>query len=381
MSEGTIIRRGKKSWRIKYDLPRDETGARRIAYVTVKGTRKDAEKELRRLLTALDRGMHVDPSGLTVADYLDSWLADVAPASVGPKTLEHYQGLCRNQIKPHLGNIQLQKLRPVDIAAWLQALGKTELSVRSIRHAHGALRAALAHAATVELIERNVCTIIRAPKLVRTEVEILNGEQMADTLQKLRGHSIYPIFALAIGTGARRGEIAALRWSDIDLDTATVRIERSLEQVKGSIRVKAPKTAAGRRTVSLPCFAVDALRDHRRQTLELLLKLGIGALPGDAPVFGDIDGNLPSPHSITRSWRRAVRGRKLTKVTFHALRHSHASALIAAGLDVVTVSKRLGHASPALTLGVYSHLFDNKDDQAAAAIDAVLGEGANRGPI
>ena len=373
MSEGTIIRRGKKSWRIKYDLPRDETDARRIAYVTVKGTRKDAEKELRRLLTALDRGMHVDPSGLTVADYLDSWLADVAPASVGPKTLEHYQGLCRNQIKPHLGNIQLQKLRPVDIAAWLQALGKTELSVRSIRHAHGALRAALAHAATVELIERNVCTIIRAPKLVRTEVEILNGEQMADTLQKLRGHSIYPIFALAIGTGARRGEIAALRWSDIDLDAATVRIERSLEQVKGSIRVKAPKTAAGRRTVSLPAFAVDALRDHRRQTLELRLQLGIGALPGDAPVFGDIDGNWPSPHSITRSWRRAVRGRKLTKVTFHALRHSHASALIAAGLDVVTVSKRLGHASPALTLGVYSHLFDNKDDQAAEAIDAAIG--------
>ncbi len=160
-----------------------------------------------------------------------------------------------------------------------------------------------------------------------------------------------------------------------------MRIERSLEQTGGSIRVKAPKTAAGRRTVSLPAFAVAALRDHRRQTLELRLQLGIGALPPDTPVFGDFDGNWPSPNSITGYWRDAVKSRKLPKVTFHALRHSHASALIAAGLDVVAVSRRLGHASPALTLNIYSHLFENKDDQAAAAIDAALGSGANRVPI
>jgi integrase len=374
MSEGSIIRRGKKSWRLKYDLPRDpEPQERRIAYATVKGVRKDAEKELRRRLTALDKGMHVDPSALTVAEYVDDWLDSVAPASVAPKALERYRGLCRNQIKPHLGTTQLQKLRPADIAAWLQALGKTGISVRSIRHAHGVLRTALAHAAAVEIVERNVATVIKPPKLVRTEVEILNAEQIADALRKLEGHSIYPIAALAIGTGARRGEIAGLIWQDVDLDAATVRIERSIEQTKDGLRVKSPKTAAGRRTVSLPAFAVEALRDHRRQTLELRLQLGIGALPGDAPVFGDIDGNSPSPYSITDRWRNAVKSRKLPKVTLHALRHSHASALIAAGLDVVVVSRRLGHASPALTLNIYSHLFENKDDQAAAAIDAVMG--------
>ena len=373
MSEGSITRRGKKSWRIKYDLPRDpETQERRIAYKTIKGTRKDAERERRRLLTAIDKGIHVDPSALTVAAYMDQWLADVAPASVSPKSLEQYRSLSRIQIKPHLGTLQLQKLRPADIAAWHQALGKTGISVRSIQHAHGVLRTALAHAAAVEILERNVATFIRPPKTVRTEVEILNAEQIADALRKLEGHPIYPIAAVAIGTGARRGEIAALRWSDIDLDAATVRIERSLEQVKGSVRVKSPKTAAGRRTVSLPAFAVDALRDHRRQTLELRLRLGIGALPGGAPVFGNIEGNTITPFYITTSWRRAVRSRGLPKITFHSLRHSHASALIAAGVDVVTVSKRLGHASPALTLSTYSHLFTNSDDKAAAAIDAAL---------
>ena len=373
--KGTISRRGKRSWRIKYDLPRDETGVRRIAYATVKGARKDAEKDLRRRLTALDRGVHIDPSALTVADYLDQWLDDVAPASVGPKALERYRGLCRNQIKNHLGDKQLQKLRPADIAAWLQALGKTGISIRSIRHAHGVLRTALAHATAVEIVERNVASIIKPPKPVRTEVEILNAEQISGALRKLEGHSIYPIAALAIGTGARRGEIAALRWNDLDLDVAAVRIERSLEQTKDGLRVKSPKTAAGRRTVSLPAFAVDALRDHRRQTLVLRLQLGIGALPPDAPVFGDFDGNWPNPYSISDRWRDVVKSRKLPKVvTFHALRHSHASALIAAGLDVVTVSRRLGHASPALTLSTYSHLFKNSDHQAAEAIDAALAQ-------
>jgi integrase len=208
--------------------------------------------------------------------------------------------------------------------------------------------------------------------LERKELEILTSEEIADGLKRLEGHSLYPIAALAIGTGARRGEIAALRWSDVDLNGGTVRIERSLEHTATGIRVKAPKTAAGRRTVSLPAFVVKALRDHRRRALELRVSCGLGKLPTDAPVFGDIEGNWPNPYSISDRWRDAVKSRKLPRVTFHALRHSHASALIAAGLDVVAVSRRLGHASPALTLSVYSHLFQNCDDRAAAAIDAAL---------
>ena len=374
MAEGTIIRRGRKSWRLKYDLPRGDDGARRLAYKTVRGTRAEAEKERRRLLTAIDKGMSVDPSVVTVAEYLDSWLADVAPARVGAKALERYRSLARLQIAPYIGDIQLQRLRPADIAAWHQALGRTALSVKSIQHAHGVLRTALAHAAAIELIERNVGDTIKPPTAARAEVEILTSDQIADALGKLKGCSIYPIAALAIGTGVRRGELAALTWDDLDLDAATVRIERALEQTKEGIRVKPPKTAAGRRTVSLPIFVVAALRDHRRETLEMRLKLGIGALPGDAPVFGDIEGSWPSPHIITLRWRAAVTRLGLPKITFHALRHSHASALIAAGLDVVSVSRRLGHASPALTLSVYAHLFENKDDQAAGMMDAVLGQ-------
>jgi integrase len=371
---GSITRRGKQSWRIKYELPRDPaTGERRIGYQTIRGKRTDAEKALRDILHKQDHGIAIDPSRITLAEYLDTWLADVAPRTVAAKALERYRGLVRHQINPHLGAMPLQKLRPADVDQWLRALEKGELSIRSIRHAHGVLRSALSHATAVEMVARNVCRIISPPKLERAEIEILTAGEIAGALSKLQGHPFHSIAALAIGTGARRGEIAALRWADLDLEAATVRIERSVEQTKDGLRVKQPKTAAGRRTVSLPAATVKALREHRRQTLELRMALGMGSLPPEAPLFATIEGEALSPHLITNRWRRAVENRKLPQVSFHALRHSHASALIAAGLDVVAVSRRLGHASPSLTLSVYGHLFKNRDAEAAAAIDAALG--------
>jgi integrase len=372
--KGHIQRRGKDSWRIKYDLPRDpDTGERRIAYVTVRGKRGDAERELRCRLTALDKGIHVDPTQITVSDYLDGWLDDAAPENVGAKALERYRGLVKNQIKPHLGAIQLQQLRPRDITSWIKALRETGISIRSVQHAHGVLRSALTYAASAELVERNVAALVKAPKAARKKPTILKAGEIGNSLAKLEGLSIYPIAALAVGTGARRGEIAALRWSDIDFEAATVRIERSLEQTKAGIRVKPPKTEDGHRTITLPAFVIEALHEHRRSQLELRMAMGVGALPKNAPVFGTIEGDWPNPYSISDRWRDAVKKRNLPKVTFHSLRHSHASALIAADLDVVSISRRLGHASPALTLSIYSHLFEDKDESAAKAIDAAFG--------
>lgn len=371
---GNIERRGKTSWRLKFDIGRDPiTGKRRTRRVTVKGTKKAAERELRAVLYRHDKGVAIDPSRVTVAQFLDEWLGDVAPQRVSPKSLERYGGLVRNQIKPYLGSIPLQKLRPADVAGWVQTLiGLGKLSTRSIRHAHGVLRTALNYAAAIEVVERNVASIIKPPALERLEITILTADEIGTVLEKIEGHSLFSIVALAIGTGARRGEIAALRWSDFDLDAPTMRIERSLEETKDGLRIKAPKTAAGRRTVSLPAFVVKAIRNHRRQQLELRVALGAGTPPTDAPVFGDVEGNWPKPYSISDRWRDAIKSRSIPKVTFHALRHTHASMLIAAGLDVVAVSRHLGHASPALTLNVYGHLFKNHDDGAAAAIDDVL---------
>jgi integrase len=190
--------------------------------------------------------------------------------------------------------------------------------------------------------------------------------------QSCTGHWLFPVAALALGTGMRRGEILALQWGDVDLDGATLRVDRSLEETKAGLRAKAPKTKHGRRTISLPASTVDALRQHRRQQLELRLALGMGRESADTLVFSTPEGAALSPDNLSRDWRRTVRSKKLPTVMFHALRHSHASALIASGLDVLTISRRLGHGSPTVTLTVYGHLFDNTDAKAAAAMEAAL---------
>jgi integrase len=191
-------------------------------------------------------------------------------------------------------------------------------------------------------------------------------------LDALKGRSLYPIVATALGTGMRRGELLALRWKDVDLDGAKLRVEQSLEQTKrGGLVFKAPKTRHGRRTITLPSSTVAVLREHLKATLERRFTLGQGKLPDGALVFATWDGSTRSPNAMSKEWRRAIHAAKL-KATFHSLRHTHASSLIAAGIDVLSISRRLGHGSPAITLGVYGHLF-KPDDRAAAAIDELLG--------
>jgi integrase len=152
-----------------------------------------------------------------------------------------------------------------------------------------------------------------------------------------------------------------------------VRVEGSLEELRGGeLRFKVPKTKHGKRTISLPANAVAALRERRRKVLETRMVMGLGKADVDTLVFTDPDGSIIGPSKFTLRWRDACAALDLPRVHFHALRHTHASALIAAGLDVVLIARRLGHASPAVTLNVYGHLFKRDDRDAARAIEAAM---------
>jgi integrase len=340
---------------------------------------------LTRLLAEVDNGTAVDPSKVTVAEYVRGWLDSAR--DLAPKTLERYRQLAEQQIVPYLGATAMQKLRPAQIHDWhgilLKSGGKDgkPLSARTVGHAHRVLHGALERAMRLEIISRNVAHPVRPPKVESAEVTILNADQIAEVLARLDGYGgrygslpLRAIAALAIGTGMRRGEICGLAWGAVDLDKSLVRVERSLEETAGGLRFKSPKTAHGRRTISLPGNVVDILRDHKRRLIEQRLALGIGRLGDDDLVFPMADGTPYSPDKLSRDWGHAVRDRKLPAANFHALRHSHASALIAAGLDIVTVSRRLGHGSPAITLRVYAHAFSvDRDEAAARAIEAAMG--------
>jgi integrase len=234
------------------------------------------------------------------------------------------------------------------------------------------LHKALQRAVNDETLARNVASAISPPKVEAKEVEILDAKQVALVLRKLEGHPLYAICALALASGMRRGELLALRLCDVDFDTGSVRVERSLEETASGLRFKAPKSKHGRRTISLPASAVAILRVHWRQQLELRMAFGLGKPDPNALLFSNPDGSPLSPDNLSRDWRRACRLLGLSMVMFHALRHTHASTLIASGHDVVQVSRRLGHGSPVITLRTYGHLFGKVDSAAAAAIESMF---------
>jgi integrase len=376
---GNLTRRGRHSWRLKYDVPVGNAG-RQTKYVTLKGSKAEAQREAAKIMASLATGSHVDPSTETVGEFIAHWL-DGAHELAGT-TVERYRQLAQHQIIPHFGTMPLQKLRRGHLMEWhskLLATGGTDgrpLSARTVKHAHFVLHRALERAVEGELIARNVAHGVRAPKVETTEIAILKADQIAAVLAALVGHPLYPIVVLALTSGARRGELLALRWSDVDLTTGTIRIERSLEQTSAGLKFKRPKTRHGVRSIALPPVAVEALHVHRRKQLELRLALGQGKANPDTLVFSTIEGEPMLPNGLSRDWGKFVRTHKLPIVTFHALRHTHASTLIAAGLDVLTISRRLGHGSPTITLGVYGHLFTNTDDKAAAIMQVAL-KGSN----
>jgi len=351
---GHIRERSPGSWELRYSLGTDPaTGKRRMATVTVKGNRRAAEKELRRLLRTLDDGSHVDPTRMTVRQWLVAWL-DAVRAEVSPKSHERYSEIAQHFLMPALGNLLLTKLAPSHIQSAYSALaaggrrdGKNGgLSPQTRRHIHRILNSALARAVEQQVLARNPADAFkkRLPKVERREMTTLSPDQSARLLAAIKHTRVYWPVLLALSTGMRRGEVFALRWKNVDLERGSLRVMESLEQTKAGIRFKSPKTDKTR-AVTLPAFAVDELRRLKRQQAEELLMLGIRQ-SGETLVCARADGLPLQPQSLTHQFTRLVsRLKDLPRVRFHDLRHSHATQLLLAGVHPKIAQERLGHAT------------------------------------
>lgn len=373
---GTIKSRSSGSYRIRYSLGRDPvSGKRRFGTATVRGTRKDAERELTRLLRTADTGEHVDPSRMTVGQWLDQWL-DTIRGEVTPKTHERYADIAESYLVPALGNAPLTKLTPTQIQnannAW--ATGRRDgkpggLSPGTRRYIHHILKAALSRAVEQQVLVRNPATVLRPPKIERQEMTTLSTEQSARLLETIRHIRLYWPVLLALSTGMRRGEILALRWRNVDLDRATLRVMESLEQTKAGIRFKAPKSDRTR-AITLPAFAVDELRRLKREQAEELLRVGVRQ-SGDTLVCCREDGEPKLPNSLTNDFTYIIgRAKDIPRVRFHDLRHSHATQLLLAGVHPKIAQERLGHSTIVMTLDLYSHVTETMQSDAAERLDA-----------
>jgi integrase len=369
---GHIRRRGENCWELKFDTGRDTAGKRQSQYHSFKGTKKDAKQKLASLIAAVGEGSYTEPTKTTVGEFVRGRIAQwEAAQTLSPRTAQRYWQLFQNQIVPHIGAKLLQRLARLDVEAWHTALRNTELAARTIGHAHRVLGKALNDAERDGLIMKNACKLQRAPKVAEREMIIV--QDVPGFVEKVRGTRLFVPVLLAITTGMRLGEILALRRKYVDLDRGVVEVRAALEETKAhGIQFKMPKSRAGRRDITLPHITVEALREHLRQDLETRMRLGLGRPSEDALVFGDLEGQPLRPGSMSNEWGKLANQLGLPEITFHALRHSHASQLIERGVDIVTISQRLGHAKPDITLRIYAHMFKMDDSKAAAAVNAAL---------
>lgn len=346
----------------------------------VHGTRAEAAKVRRELLKQLDEGRLVAASNQTLAAYLQDWLRHCTSKGLSPSTLTGYAAIVRLYLTPMLGRVQLQKLTPAMIEKAYTDLQQDDtlgrnggIGARTALHVHRVLHAALRRAVRLQMLPRNPCESVEAPKPKKAQTGALDEAGVTRMLQSLRespDSTLYVAVLLAVYTGMRRGELLALRWSDVDLDASALTVARSVVIAEDrSIAFKEPKS--GRvRTLTLPARAVAELRTHKsRQSAE---RLALGSAYHDQGlILANTDGSPLHPEALSGRWQKA-RKRYAIPVRFHDLRHTHATLLLKNGESLRVVADRLGHSNPTLTLSTYAHVLPGQDAVAAERLDAML---------
>lgn len=376
--KGHIRQRGKGSWELKYDLEPDPlTGKRRTQFCTVKGSSKEAETELRRLLREVDTGEHVEPNKQTVKTLLDKWLKH-ASSHVSPKTHERYTQLINNNISPILGGRKLKALRPIHIdEAWSHLLtkgrmdGKGGLSPQTVKHCHRVFKQALGQAVRWQFLARNPADQVDPPKVSRKVMNVLDAEDTIRLLEGIKETQFYIPTLIAVMTGLRRGEVLALRWRHMDIESGRLSVVQSLEQTnEGGLRFKETKNSKAR-LVDMPSLLIEELRRHRLKQAEAFLKLG-ERQTDDHLITCGYDGEPMKPEHLSREFPKAVVKAGLPRVNFHTLRHSHATLMLTGGVHPKIAQERLGHSSISITMDLYSHLVPGLQKEAAEKVDTAL---------
>ena len=372
--------RGTGAWYFHLELGVDPvSGKRKQKLVTIRGSYKDAQREQTRMQRELDTGAFVaTPEKLTFGAYLNKWLEDYAESNVSGKTRQTYAEFLRLHIIPSLGTVPLTKLQPMHLQSYYtqklksgRADGKGGLSAQTVLHHHRLIHSALEMAVRWQVLPRNVAAAVEPPKPQKKEMETLDGDGSLQLLEDSEGTWLHIPILLAVTNGLRLGECLGLQWDDIDLDTGVMMVRRSLEQTReGGLRLKAPKNGKAR-VVRLPSVAVEALTAHKSAQAAIRLEMGEAWLnPG--LVVTQNDGSLRTPDNATHAFLK-LRRRLGVGVTFHGLRHSHATILLSQGVAPKVVSERLGHSSIAITQDLYSHVMPHIQEEAAAQVDAAFG--------
>ncbi len=381
MANGTVYRRDdrKKPW-VAHVSWRE--GERRRQTKRAFETKKQAKDALAEMVDAHRRQDFVAPSAVRLRDFAETWLDTLETQGRKVATLHGYRSTLGRYVLPSLGSHKLQDLRPTDLDELYARLLKCggvdgrPLSMSTVHHVHTQLGKLLHDAERKGLVMRNVARLADAPSMAAArdrapDRAVWTPSELSRFLDFTAAYRAGPMIHLAAMTGMRRGEIVGLRWGAVDLARSTVRVVAAATFLDGAETIDVPKTKRSRRTINLDRRTTAVLKLHRATQREELFELGITA-PVDDRVFTNEVGEPLRPNSVGQAFRRLVDSSGLPKIRFHDLRHTHASHLIAAGVNARVVSERLGHSSVSFTLDTYGHVMPGQQSEAAEAAAALL---------
>jgi integrase len=365
-SEGSITKRKDGIWQAAITL---ESGKRRYYYAK---TRQEAARKLAEALRDRDKGILIPKDARqTLGAYLITWL-DATKATIRPRTWQRYEQYVRVHVVPSLGAISLATLTAQQVQTMYSAKLAEGLSSTTVNHLHQVLHRALDAAVRLDLVARNVCERLDPPRMRHQEMTTLSEDQAHALLVAAEGDRFEALYVLALATGMRQGELLALRWSDVDLESGTLKVRATLQNASGRFEFAEPKTPHSRRRIALSRLAGGALKQHRLRQAEERLRLGPTWHEMDLVFPNSIGKPMDGLNLLQRNFYTLLEKAGLPHMRFHDLRHTAATLLLGRGINPKIVSEMLGHSQVGITLDLYSHVTPHVQQQAADAIDAAF---------
>jgi integrase len=372
--EGSITQRSDGRWEVRVT---DASGKRKSFY----GKKfEDASQILHDAQTSIRQGLPLATGSTSCEEYFGQWLESIKP-SLRIRTWERYEGLVRNHLVPLAGRKKLHRLTASDIQTAINEAMAKGLSPLTVKQLYVVINKGLKMAASWGLLPRNPAEHVILPRVDKKQVEMIQPKAIKELFAKASEDRHYPLLVLMATTGARVGELLALRWEDIDLDGGTINIEHTLENSRtNGIKLAPTKTEKSRRQIPVPPIAVQALRSHRADQNERRLRLGdVYNSEIDFVFATEIGTGINHSNLNNRWWKPLVISVGLSKSTrMHHLRHSVASIALHENVPGTTVSAMLGHSNTATTYRIYSHALPDSLRQASDMLaDALLGRVAD----
>lgn len=398
-NEGTIRKRKDGRWEARAIIGRTIDGKPKFKYI-YKKTRAEVSAELSKVLAELAEDSFINETNITFVGWLKTWLETYAKLSIKLSTYTSYETYIRGHITPYFRNLKLKDLNPKILQDFLNTkltggrLDNKEggLSDKTLKNLYNMIHASLKQAYLNEMIKKNICEFVKVPKVFRKEMRVLSREEQKNLITASRNHRLGIVVILDLFTGMRLGEILALRWNDIDFDKKIIYVKNTIKRVtthnangnKTEIILDTPKTENSFRIIPLIDEMIKELKEHKKMQNKEKQTSGsaysdknflfcneIGE-PYDQKTFKNYYNKILAECGLLESRPKTIRDKikkglktkpkpkgSAPNVTFHTLRHTFATRAIEQGMDILVLSKILGHSDPSTTLNKYGHALPN----------------------